>query len=573
MSSLRKPELGPIVGHTTHKSCRLWIAASHPDNGEEKQSEDKRTIGVVGVVNQNGQDVDPTQIYYFRLKREYSRTGAFNLGLETGLSAFSENNATPLAPSTKYRVRFSILSVDDAFHNDYEVSDEELLNRLPKPQVWAAVLSNTPEAYVEAEFKTFRDLPADGKPTSGIRFLLGSCRYPGLLWKRKESDRIFGSMLKGHRNEVDFSLMVGDQIYADMFSPRIPVGLADTYKEFQERYRTAFGSKNMRELLRQIPSYMTLDDHEIEDNWTQDRIKKRGKRVLFNLAIDAYMSYQWSHGPRSCNNSYFPSDKINLSEMDECLHNPQTALLYYDFLCAGYPFFVLDTRTQRYQDDASGLQDNHLLGRPSQHPTEPGQLDRLCHWLRYQQEKRGNTPKFIVSSSVFVPNTVKSTRKGHKNQEASDSWPAFPNTRRTILDCIVENKVENVIFLSGDVHCSNVAQMTFSEGPENGLTAYCITSSAFYWPFPFADGNPADYVHDSKNKKNKDSFSLSDGMGKMDYTAWGFTQADNFCRIDIQPSSNELLVSLFNRKGRPIKTRKKSGVVDSNPQRLELAGW
>lgn len=93
--------------------------------------------------------------------------------------------------------------------------------------------------------------------------------------------------------------MVGDQVYADTLNRFVPIGLADTYEEFQERYKTAFGSPNMRRLLRAAPTYMTLDDHEIEDNWTQDRLGEEGKHRLFNIAIGAYMSYRWSHGPRS----------------------------------------------------------------------------------------------------------------------------------------------------------------------------------------------------------------------------------------------------------------------------------
>lgn len=573
MSSLRKPSLGPIVGHTTHHSCRLWVSASNTDTAREKESEERRTLGVIAIVQEGGK-VDPNAISYFRLHRGHNRTGTFNLGAEPSLKKGGGLSAVqPLSPATVYRVRLSTLSLDDAFDNDYEVSDEKLIERLPDPSTWADVLNRMPEAYVEAQFKTYSAPPIEGSPKAEIRFLLGSCRYPGLLWKRKASDRIFGPMFKDHGNAVHFALMVGDQIYADMLSRMIPIGLADTYEEFQERYITAFGSRNMREFLRHIPTYMCLDDHEIEDNWTQDRINKKEKRVLFNIAIDAYLSYQWSHGPRTWDNCAPPPKKKKLSAVEDALHNPQIPLLYYDFLCEGYPFFVLDTRTQRFQDEQEGLDDNHLLGRPAQHPTEPGQLERLLYWLRYQQTVRGNVPKFIVSSSVFVPNPIKSTRSGYENKEASDSWPGFPNTRRAILDCIVENKVDNVVFLSGDVHCSNVAQMTFHNGPGDHLTTYCLTASAFYWPFSFADGSPSDYVHDSTDPKTKDTFELSPGNGTMDYTAWGFTQEDNFSRVDIDSKNQQLLFHLFDQQGGAIKTRKKNGSVNSTPQRLKLTAW
>ncbi len=581
MSTLRKPALGPIVGHTTHKSCRLWIAAS--DALDEKGlDEDRRTIGVIGVVGKNGR-VKAGDIFYFRLRREYDRTGTFNLGVDKSLwkDAAEAQKLAPydLEPATTYRVRMASLNLDDAYPNDSNVSSEAIVAKLPPPKAWEDKL-NLPngleETFSEATFTT-QPAPPVAPSVLPLSFLLGSCRYPGLLWKRKESDRIFGPMLKealqehlpeDSRRPVNFTLMVGDQIYADMFNRMIPIGLADTYEEFQERYHTAFGSRNMRSLLSKVPTYMILDDHEIEDNWTQDRLyESHQKRMLFNLSIGAYMSYQWSHGPR------FADSYVHVPEfgVKDALKRMDTVNLFYDFLCAGYPFFVLDTRTQRYLDAAAELADNHLLGRPSLHPSEPNQLDRVCAWLTDMQKTRGNVPKFIVSSSVFLPNGV-DTLRDDKHKEESDSWPGFPNTRRTILETIIKNRVENVVFLSGDIHCSSLAQLEFT-GPGAGLTAYSIVSSAFYWPFSFADGDPAGLVHDSTDPRTFDEFALPDGLGAMHYKAWAFTQDDNFCRLDLDPAGAALLVQAFDWDGNPITRTNKDGSLDSQPERLKLAQW
>jgi len=136
-----------------------------------------------------------------------------------------------------------------------------------------------------------------------------------------------------------------------------------------------------------------------------------------------------------------------------------------------------------------------------------------------------------VTPSVFVPNDA-STVASEEHKNASDSWAAFPATRCQVLDTIVEHKVQNVVFLSGDIHCSCVARMRFAgSAAARRLKAYAITSSAFYWPFPFADGAPSDYVHDSK--KEQDTFQLSNKI-VMDYEAFNFTQEDNFCQVDIE---------------------------------------
>lgn len=592
MSTLRKPALGPIVGHTTHNSCRLWIAASDAQD-EEGIAEDRRTIGVIGVVMKQGtkEAVDPGSIAYFRLRREYDRTGTFNLGIDVSLWANEEakKKLKPfvLKPATEYRVRMASLNMDDAYPDDANITSEQIAAKLPDPKVWADKLNMNPleEVYAEAKFTT-QPAPPKGVPVTPISFLLGSCRYPGLLWKRKESDRIFDPMLKEatgtkkgvaparQPRPVNFTLMVGDQIYADMFNRMIPVGLADTYEEFQERYHTAFGSRNMRAFLSQVPTYMILDDHEIEDNWTQDRLHdSNSSRMLFNLAIGAYMSYQWSHGPR-CEDSYVQTLAKGKREF---LKRMQTLNLFYDFSCAGYPFFVLDTRTQRYKrtqgaDDDGGLDDNDLLGKPSLHLSEPSQLDRVRAWLKDMQALRGNAPKFIVSASVFLPNGVDERQGNLKGLNNSDAWPAFPKTRASILEIIVKNRIENVIFLSGDVHCSNISQMEFT-GPGAGLTAYSIVSSAFYWPFSFADGDPAGFVHDSRDPRTLDEFTIPDGLGTMNYRAWSFTQDDNFCRIDVNPDRSELAVQFFDWDGAPIETRKRDEKLSTAPERLELAKW
>ena len=569
MSSLRKPSAGPIVGHTTSSSCRLWIAAGDPAGKNHAfPSENFRTLGVVGVVDEATGCIPKNAVYYFRLRREYDRTGTFNLGKDVSLwkDEHSKGVASPLKPNTRYKVRFSTMALDDSFDNDKIVDSEYLAERLPCPGVWTEALESRDDLYAEATFTTAPEVSR--KPHEEVSFLLGSCRYPGInVWKRKDSDRIFKPMWRDHA-DARFVMMLGDQIYADLLNRFIAVGRADTYQEFQQRYHDAFTSPNMRKLLQSKPVYMTLDDHEIEDNWTQDRIKDGKKRELFNIAVGFYLSYQRCHGPRF-QDSYVHGRPMQGA--DECLKHDSLIRLYYDFNCGGYPFFMLDTRTQRYKDQLPGLNDNHMLGRPGMHVCEPSQIDYLCAWLRHMQEDHGNAPKFIGTSSVFVPNPVTSTISDlHK--EKSDAWDAFPETRRRVLKTIVENDVQNVIFLSGDVHCANMAQLYFDKKPE--LKSYAVTSSAFHWPFPFADGNPADFVHDSTDSRTPDSFEIGDGQGKMDYQAWGFSQENNFCRINVRPNENILEAQLYDWDGKALKRAGRKGHrLSDAPERLELAAW
>ena len=560
MSGLRPPGRGPIVGHTTDSTCRLWIRAGDPgDQGPELDS-DRRTVGVLAVLDANGQPVDGPPAY-FRLHREFDRTGSFNLGADVSLGANPgdhRGHPFPLAPETEYLVGLGTLTIDDpSLSLDDTIPDDALATRLPQLGPWVIDELRRMPSEAKALFRTF---PAAGGVAPQLAFVVGSCRYPGLLAKIKLADRIFGPMASqlldpAFGPPARFVVMVGDQIYADKFNRLIPIGRADTYAEFQERYLTAFGTTNMRRLLRSVPTYMILDDHEIEDNWTQDRLCDPGIHFLFTYAIGAYMSYQWSHGPRTFGRR-----------------------LYYQFECGGYPFFVLDTRTQRYKNDVVGeLKDNHMLGRPSLHPDEPNQLDTLLAWLTHQQATRGDIPKFIVSSSVFVPNDIserygEGKAKDAKRLEQSDSWPAYPGTRRTILNCVVKNNIQNVIFLSGDIHCSNIAELSFTQkGAPLNLRAFSVTSSAFYWPFPFADGDPANYVHDSTAPGQEDTFPISAGV-TMDYRAWNFTQDDNYCRLILDQPSSTLRVIMFDSSGAKVEVGV-AGAKRPLDEMLQLAPW
>ncbi len=561
LSRLRPAAVGPIVGHVTATSARIWIRGEDPADAGVNIARHRRTVGVIAIrkVGKKNANKAESAAFYFRLQREFDRTGVFTFGVDADLG--KDEPSPPLQADTRYEVRVGTLTVDDPHPDAESIEAFELAHRLPPATVWLEDLDALPKEMALACFET--DLP-NAAEQGDLSFLLGSCRYPGLLWKAKHADKIFGPMLAeaegpDGRAPVQFALMVGDQIYADKLNRKVELGLADTFEEFQERYLSAYGSPRMRALLRQLPTYMILDDHEIEDNWTQDRIKYAESRGVFNLAITAYMSYQWLHGPRSYGRR-----------------------LYYDFAWRKYPFFVLDTRTQRYMDGISDeLSDNCLLGRPSLAEEEPNQLGYLLHWLRTQQDERENVPKFIVTSSVFAPNPMdaREGREGTELQkvrwkEASDSWPAFPSTRRAILECIVEHPIQNVVFLSGDIHCSNVAQLEFSgSAAVEKLKAFSITSSAFYWPFPFADGDPSGYVHDSRAENQRDTFRIRNDE-RLDYKAWNFTQEDNFCRIDVDRQKRRITVVPYDDEGDQIESGGFLG-IGAKPLKaeLDLAEW
>ena len=225
-------------------------------------------------------------------------------------------------------------------------------------------------------------------------------------------------------------------------------------------YEDKYTGKHFSNFASKYSSIMTLDDHEIEDNWSLDRIQD--KRDLFLTAIRNYKIYQSSHSP---------------------LYNGENSRLFYNINIGIYPFFILDSRTERRNSYGELVSEF--------------QFNSLCKWLKDIPQ---DVPKFIVSSVIFAPFNInvlddKAFRK--TGISSCDNWNGY-STKNKLLKYIVDNDIQKVIFLSGDIHNSLAAEISL-ERKGKIIKMYQIISSPLYWPFPFANGNIDDYILDTKD--------------------------------------------------------------------------
>ena len=230
----------------------------------------------------------------------------------------------------------------------------------------------------------FVTLPPRGEP-SAFRFALGSCT------DHIEMPFPIFDVISG--DNPSFLLHVGDSIYAD----HAPV--ATQQAEFEARYRLNFDESRWRALMRQLPSFMIWDDHEIENNWSD------GQTGLYLEARPAFDEYVAAHNPAP----RIPGE------------------LYYDFSVGEADFFVLDTRS--FRDLSSSI----MLGA-----TQRAELES---WLSSSTA----TFKFVVSSVQwsFLSQNV-------------DTWFGFPSERDAFFDFVKDNAIPGVVLLSGDRHWTAV---------------------------------------------------------------------------------------------------------------------
>ncbi|RDL47058.1 Cholesterol oxidase [Ensifer sp. M14] len=295
------------------------------------------------------------------------------------------------------------------------------------------------------------------EPTpNGTSFALSSCQYPAGFLDEAVAYRGYGRIAERLEARAGikprFALFVGGQVYVD---PK--AGLHDPTRR-DDRYRLPYeawlSQSSVRNVLRQIPSFMLLDDQEIDDNWEPisdpDDDDNSGNAMR---GIEAYRKYQ--RGKHA---------KLDMFDFD------------------GFHFFMLDTRTQRtHRKVGDGLKAAAMF--------TPATMDSLKQWLLLAPG-----PKFVVSPAMLLPRHRRATQRDQSlswtNLSAlhSDGWDGYPNTLGEVLGYIAENRIEHVVFLSGDEHRACVATVDLFAEDGSVTRIHSIHTAAMFAPYPFANG-------------------------------------------------------------------------------------
>lgn len=373
----------------------------------------------------------------------------------------------------------------------------------------------------QASVGGFRTAPDD--PQAPVSFLFGSCSYRffdlGGRISDDRADKTFAAMQTHQAREgnADFVLFCGDQIYAD---PLNRLGAISTEEGYLHRYRSAFGQPAMRSLMAQTPTYMILDDHEIEDNWPASA-SPRDWVEKFPAAIKAYQIYQASHSPA------MPLDPTGRYPDRDPDH------LWYHFRHGCLDMFVMDVRTER-----------RTVGSASQRlMISPEQEQALTDWLLDGPER----VKLIVSPVVMFPDNQPVFR-------GRDAWEGFVHQRTRILDLIRRHKLPRVAFVCGDVHASLVAAV--SCGSRRAPLAYSLISSGLFWPtalLPFRWYGPmiqgrGGLATDSFWSRLLARFSLPSKF-RVSLLS-GVYSRDAFARVTVTPEG--FAFRLYDRRGDPL---------------------
>ena len=135
MSSLRAPGLGPIVGHTTDRSCRLWIQAPLAEVDEEPPRRTAAPSACWSVIARAGAPLRARERPCSTSGFVASSTAPAPSSSARSRSLGGRGEPYRLAPDTKYRVRVGLARARRRLDNDAGVASDALADRLPPPHV------------------------------------------------------------------------------------------------------------------------------------------------------------------------------------------------------------------------------------------------------------------------------------------------------------------------------------------------------------------------------------------------------------------------------------------------------
>ena len=252
-----------------------------------------------------------------------------------------------------------------------------------------------------------------------------------------------------HMAEEDLDLVVflGDYIYESSWGRnhvrQHEASPPFTLEQYRNRYARYKSDPDLQRCHARFPWIVTWDDHEVSNDYANDRSEKLEPNFLARRAA-AYQAY-YEHMPLRAS------------------HRPQGAQMrlydHYDFGRLAR-FYLLDDRQYRsYQACqapgrggsrtveicAERLQEDRTLLGPEQEV-----------WLRARFADSGARWNILAQQTLMA----QFDRAFDGNPRFwTDGWDGYPAARRRLLSALVATKVRNPIVIGGDIHANVVSDL------------------------------------------------------------------------------------------------------------------
>lgn len=248
-----------------------------------------------------------------------------------------------------------------------------------------------------------------------------------------------------NRNDVDVVLHLGDYIYEGGFAlfgirnDQLPDHEIIKLADYRQRYSTYRLDPATRKVHQQYPFICVWDDHETANNSYRDGAENHspaseGPWVLRKAA------------GQQANDEWIPNrlpEKGNINKIWRKISYGNLADL-----------FMLDTRLYARTLQGGNLNDTakHLIGNEQMEWLKNELLNSKAKWkIIGQQVMMGNLTPFGITLN-------------------DDQWDGYTVERQKLYDIILNNNVQNVVVLTGDIHTAWAMDLPYNTATYNPTT-------------------------------------------------------------------------------------------------------
>jgi alkaline phosphatase D len=253
------------------------------------------------------------------------------------------------------------------------------------------------------------------------------------------------------RENLDLVLHLGDYIYESSWgSNHVRKHGAEepyTLDEYRNRYALYKSDPDLQFAHAAFPWLVTWDDHEVDNDYANDRSQDLDPRDAFLLRRAAAYQAYYEHMP-------LPAWARPRGPHMQLYHTAAFGPLAR--------FFVLDTRQYRsYQvcprPDRGGsrvVRDEDCPERTALTTTMLGEKQE--HWLRESLGRSGAHWNVIAQQTMMAQID---RRIGPGADYWTDGWDGYPKARERLLAAATSQNASNPVVLSGDVHMAAAADL------------------------------------------------------------------------------------------------------------------
>jgi alkaline phosphatase D len=288
-----------------------------------------------------------------------------------------------------------------------------------------------------------RTAPAADVMTSSLRLAVASCQH----WEHGH--------YAAHRQiaaaNPDLVVFLGDYIYEwgefDTTHParqRKRVNESVTLDDYRRRYAQYKSDQDLQDAHRIAPWIMTWDDHEVANDYANDRDERLDPNFLMRRAA-AYQAF-YEHMP------------VRLAPLPDTANRYAFMRLYerYDWGRLAR-FNVLDDRQYRSPQACQKLQ------RGGSNTVSASCLERLAanrtllgaaqeSWLADGLATSAARWNILAQQTLMAQNSHAPISDSGDGVFWNDGWDGYPAARDRLMESIARARPENPLVLSGDVH-------------------------------------------------------------------------------------------------------------------------